>query len=223
MGAAIGQSLPVAVGVLISPLPIVAVVLMLVSGRAKANAFAFLLGWFLAVGAVTVVVALLAGAGTDTEQGTPLWAAITKIVLGLALLLLAVKQWRGRPRVGVEPPAPKWMAAIDGFTPVKAAGLAALLGAVNPKNLLLVVSGGAAIATAAAGDTNAQVVASIVFALVASVGVATPVFIYLFMGDRAAAMLDELKGWMIHNNAVIMAVLLLVLGAKMLGDGIAAL
>lgn len=223
MGAAIGQSLPVAVGVLISPLPIVAVVLMLVSGRAKANAFAFLLGWFLAVGAVTLVVALLAGAGTDTEQGTPLWAAIVKIVLGLALLLLAVKQWRGRPRAGVEPPAPKWMAAIDGFTPVKAAGLAVLLGAVNPKNLLLVVSGGAAIATAAAGDTNAQVVASIVFALVASVGVATPVFIYLFMGDRAAAMLDELKAWMIHNNAVIMAVLLLVLGAKMLGDGVAAL
>lgn len=223
MGAAIGQSLPVAVGVLVSPLPIVAVVLMLVSGRAKANAFAFLVGWFVAVGAVTLLVALLAGAGSDTEAGTPLWAAIVKIVLGLALLLLAVKQWRGRPRAGVEPPAPKWMAAIDGFTPVKAAGLAVLLGAVNPKNLLLVVSGGTAIATAAAGDTNAQVVASVVFALVASLGVATPVFIYLFMGDRAATMLDGLKAWMIHNNAVIMAVLLLVLGAKMLGDGIAAL
>lgn len=223
MGAAIGQSLPVAVGVLVSPLPIVAVVLMLVSGRAKANAFAFLVGWFVAVGAVTLLVALLAGAGSDTEAGTPLWAAIVKIVLGLALLLLAVKQWRGRPRTGVEPPAPKWMAAIDGFTPVKAAGLAVLLGAVNPKNLLLVVSGGTAIATAAAGDTNAQVVASVVFALVASLGVATPVFIYLFTGDRAATMLDGLKAWMIHNNAVIMAVLLLVLGAKMLGDGIAAL
>lgn len=43
------------------------------------------------------------------------------------------------------------------------------------------------------------------------------------MGDRAAEVLDELKTWLIHNNAAIMAVLLLVLGAKMLGDGIAAL
>ncbi|MCO7273588.1 MULTISPECIES: GAP family protein [Cellulosimicrobium] len=223
MGAAIGQSLPVAVGVLISPLPIVAVVLMLVSGRAKANAFAFLVGWFVAVGAVTLLVATLAGAATPDDDGPPLWAAILKIVLGVLLLLLAVKQWRGRPRAGVEPPAPRWMAAIDAFTPVKAAGLAILLGAVNPKNLLLVVSGGAAIASAAPDDTNAQVVAAVVFALVASVGVATPVFIYLFMGSRAASMLDELKAWMIHNNAVIMAVLLLVLGAKMLGDGIAAL
>ncbi|ARU51585.1 threonine/homoserine/homoserine lactone efflux protein [Cellulosimicrobium cellulans] len=223
MGAAIGQSLPVAVGVLISPLPIVAVVLMLVSGRAKANAFAFLAGWFVAVGAVTLLVATLAGAATPDDEGPPLWAAILKIVLGVLLLLLAVKQWRGRPRAGVEPPAPKWMSAIDAFTPVKAAGLAVLLGAVNPKNLLLVVSGGAAIASAAPADTNAQVVASVVFALVASLGVATPVFIYLFMGSRAATMLDDLKAWMIHNNAVIMAVLLLVLGAKMLGDGISAL
>ncbi|WP_426310350.1 GAP family protein [Cellulosimicrobium sp. E-16] len=223
MGAAIGQSLPVAVGVLISPLPIVAVVLMLVSGRAKANAFSFLVAWFVAVGAVTLLVATLAGAATPDDEGPPLWAAILKIVLGVLLLLLAVKQWRGRPRAGVEPSAPRWMAAIDAFTPVKAAGLAVLLGAVNPKNLLLVVSGGAAIASAAPDDTNAQVVASVVFALVASLGVATPVFIYLFMGSRAATMLDELKAWMIHNNAVIMAVLLLVLGAKMLGDGVASL
>lgn len=223
MGAAIGQSLPVAVGVLISPLPIVAVVLMLVSGRARANAFAFLLGWFVAVGAVTLVVALVAGAATPSDDGPPLWAAILKLVLGVLLLLLAVKQWRGRPRDGMEPPAPRWMAAIDAFTPVKAAGLAVLLGAVNPKNLLLVVSGGAAIATAAPGDTTAQVVASVVFALVASIGVAAPVFIYLFMGSRAATLLDELKAWMTHNNAVIMAVLLLVLGAKLLGDGIASL
>ncbi len=223
MGAAIGQSLPVAVGVLISPLPIVAVVLMLVSGRARANAFSFLAGWFVAVGAVTLVVALLAGAATPSASGPPPWTAILKIVLGLLLLLLALTQWRGRPKAGTEPPAPRWMAAIDTFTPVKAAGLAVLLGAVNPKNLLLVVSGGAAIASAAPGDTNAQVVATVVFALVASAGVATPVFIYLFMGSRAATTLDELKAWMTHNNAVVMAVLLLVLGAKMLGDGIAIL
>jgi threonine/homoserine/homoserine lactone efflux protein len=223
VGAAIGQSLPVAVGVLISPLPIVAVVLMLVSERARANAGAFLVGWFVSVLVVVGLVAVLAGSAVPDDEGTPLWAAIVKIVLGLLLLLVAVKQWRGRPREGVEPETPKWMAAIDGFTPGKALGLAVLLSAVNPKNLLLVVSGGAAIAAAAPGDTDAQVVAAVVFALVASVGVVTPLVIYLAMGDRAAAVLDGLKTWMIQNNAVIMAVLLLVIGAKMIGDGISAL
>ncbi|MFD6175624.1 MULTISPECIES: GAP family protein [unclassified Isoptericola] len=223
MGAAIGQSLPVAVGVLISPLPIVAVVLMLVSERAKANAAAFLVGWFVAVLVVVGLVAVLAGSAVPDDEGTPLWAAIVKIVLGLLLLLVAVKQWRGRPREGVEPETPKWMAAIDRFTPGKALGLAVLLSAVNPKNLLLVVSGGAAIAAAAPSDTNAQVVAAVVFALIASAGVVTPLVIYLAMGERAAAVLDGLKTWMVQNNAVIMAVLLLVIGAKMIGDGITAL
>ena len=43
MNAAIGQSLAIAVGVMVSPLPVVAVILMLVSGRARANAVTFVL------------------------------------------------------------------------------------------------------------------------------------------------------------------------------------
>lgn len=223
MGAAIGQSFPVAVGVLISPLPIVAVVLMLVSRRAKANAAAFLIGWFVAVLVVVALVAFLTGSSAPSDAGPPVWGSVVMIVLGVLLLVLAVRQWQGRPREGVAPGTPTWMAAIDRFTPGKALGLAVLLSAVNPKNLLLVVSGGAAIATAASGDLKAQVVAAVVFALVASAGVMTPLVIYLATGERAARILDGLKAWMIRNNAVIMAVLLLVIGAKMIGDGITAL
>ena len=40
------------------------------------------------------------------------------------------------------------------------------------------------------------------------------------MGERAAGLLARLEGWMAHNNAVIMAVLLLVIGAKLIGDAI---
>lgn len=223
MGAAIGQSLPVAVGVLVSPLPIVAVVLMLVSRRARANALAFVAGWFLAVLAVVVAVALVAGSAAPDDDGPAAWTGWLKIVLGVLLLFVSVRQWRGRPRGDDEPPAPGWMSAIEGFTPVRSVGLAALLGVVNPKNLLLVVSGGTAIAAAAPPDTSTTVVAALVFALVASAGVVTPVVIYFSLGDRAAVVLDELRAWMVHNNAVIMAVLLLVLGAKMLGDGISVL
>jgi Sap, sulfolipid-1-addressing protein len=56
--------------------------------------------------------------------------------------------------------------------------------------------------------------------VVASLGVATPVVIYLAMGDRAGAILQNLRTWLVHNNTTIMAVLLLVLGAKIVGDGI---
>jgi hypothetical protein len=44
---AIGQSLPFAVGVGLSPIPIIAVVLMLATPRARVNGPAFLAGWVL--------------------------------------------------------------------------------------------------------------------------------------------------------------------------------
>jgi hypothetical protein len=50
MGEAIGQLLPLAVGVAVSPMPIVAVILMLVTPRARSNGPAFLLGWLVASG-----------------------------------------------------------------------------------------------------------------------------------------------------------------------------
>lgn len=222
MGSAIGAALPVAIGVLVSPLPIVAVVLMLVTPRAIANSLTFLVGWILGIYVVGTVVVLLAGA-TTSGQDKPAWTAWVKLILGVLLLLVALRQWSGRPRGDAEPATPAWMKAVEGFRPPKAFGLAVLLGSVNPKNLLLVISGAAAIATAAPGQTSTQLIALVVFALVASVGVAAPIVIYLGMGDRAADTLDGLKVWMIGNNAVIMAVLLLVLGFKMIGDAISAL
>jgi hypothetical protein len=43
------------------------------------------------------------------------------------------------------------------------------------------------------------------------------------MGARAASILTGLKTWMAAHNAAIMTVLLLVLGAKLIGDAIAGL
>ncbi|PJI91131.1 GAP family protein [Luteimicrobium subarcticum] len=223
MNGAIGASLPVAVGVMISPLPIAAVVLMLSSAKAKVNAFAFLVGWVLAVFVIALVVAMLAGSSTDDDGGPAAWVSWTKIVLGVLVLFLCFTQWQGRPREGQQASPPKWMSAIDSFTPVKATGLAVLLGGINPKNLLLVISGGATIAAAAPDDTTAQVVASIVFAVVASLGVLLPIVIYLAMGDRAPSVLDAMKNWLVQHNNIVLAVLLLVIGVKLLGDGIAGL
>jgi threonine/homoserine/homoserine lactone efflux protein len=223
MGHAVGLSLPVAVGVLISPMPIVAVVLMLVSQRARANGLAFLAGWVVGIAVVgTAVVLLVGGATGDDGSGPPTWASILKLVLGVLLLLLAVKQWTGRPSDGETAPTPGWMSAIDSFTPVKAFGLAAGLGAVNPKNLLLVVAGATTIAQAAP-ERGQQLGALAVFVVIASLGVASPVVVYLSMGTRAAQILQRLKTWLIANNATVMSVLLLVIGAKMLGDAISGL
>jgi threonine/homoserine/homoserine lactone efflux protein len=223
MGQAIGQMLPAAVGVAISPLPIVAVVLMLVSRRGRANGPAFVAGWVVAlaiVGAIVLAVASGAGASDSGEPAT--WVSIVKLALGVLLLLVGVRQWRGRPRDHSDGSMPKWMSALDTFTPVKAAGAGALLAGLNPKNTLLAIGGAAAIAGTGIA-TDDQVVAYAVFVLIATAGVGTPVVLALVMGNRSAKLLDATKDWMAANNAVIMAVLLLVLGVKLIGDGISGL
>lgn len=219
MGEAIGESLPIAVGVLVSPMPIVALVLMLVSRHAGSNGTSFVVGWLAGIFVLGTLVALLVGAAGSAEADTPAWAALLKIVLGALLLLLALRSWRGRPEEGESAPTPSWMAALDEFNAAKAFGTGVLLGSVNPKNLLLVVSAGSTIATATP-MTGERIVAMAVFTVVASLGVLVPFGIYLLAGDRAAQLLEGIKSWMIANNAAIMTVLLVVLGVKMVGDGV---
>ena len=223
MGEAIGDMLPAAVGVAISPVPIIAVVLVLVSPRGRLNGPAYLVGQVIGVAGAGAIVLLVAGSAGDTDGGQPAdWVSWLKLVLGLALLVLAAKQWRGRPRDGEEPLTPKWMGAIDSFTPPKAVGAGIVLSALNPKNLILTIAGMAAIVGAGIpGDEEAT--ALVVFTVVASLGMAIPVVMFFVLGDRAGPLLARLENWMAQNNAVIMSVLLLVIGVKLIGDAISGL
>lgn len=222
MGGAIGQVLPMAVGVALSPLPIIAVILMLVTKQARVNGPMFVIGWLIGLAIIgIVVIGVLGGAGSGSGE-TATWILWLEAILGGLLLLVAARQFRGRPHDGETAPTPAWMGAIDSFTPAKSLGAAALLSGLNPKNLLLAV--GAAASIVATGlPTSEQAIAYTVFALIATVGVATPVVIYFALGDRAPAVLERMKGWMGQHNAVIMAVLCLIIGVKLLGQAMGGL
>jgi threonine/homoserine/homoserine lactone efflux protein len=223
MGQAIGQALPYGVGVALSPVPIIAVVLMLATPQGGINGPAFLAGWIVGIAVLGTIVLLAASGASASDHGAPAtWVSIVKIVLGVLLLALAAKQWRGRPRGDAEPELPAWMKTIDTFTPVKSIGMAVLLSAINPKNLLLVVAAAAAIAQTGVSTVD-QAVALAVFILIATLGVGAPVAIFFLMGARATKILGELHEWMARENATIMAVICLIIGAKLIGDAIAGL
>jgi threonine/homoserine/homoserine lactone efflux protein len=223
MAEAIGQVLSLGVGVALSPVPIIAVVLMLGTPRARANGPAFLLGWVTGLALAGTVILLVASGADASEDGDPAtWVGVLKLVLGVLLLLVAARTWQVRPRGDREAELPKWMEAIDRFTASRSIGFGALLSGVNPKNLVLTVGAAAAIAQTGipAGE---QAVALAVFIVVATLGPGIPVAIYFAMGDRAERLLEELKGWMAAHNAAIMAVLCLLIAVKLIGDGITAL
>jgi threonine/homoserine/homoserine lactone efflux protein len=223
MSEAIGQILSLGVGVALSPVPIIAVVLMLATPRGRANGPAFIGGWLLGLGVVgAIVLAVSSGADASEADGPATWVGVLEIVIGALLLPVALRQWRGRPRGDAEAALPKWMRTIDRFTPQRALAMGVALSAINPKNLLLTVGAAASIAKTGLG-TGQQAIALAVFVLIGTLGPGLPVAIYFLMGERATRILDDLKNWMGHNNAAIMAVLCLVIGAKLIGDGISSL
>jgi hypothetical protein len=224
MGQAISEILPLAVGVMLSPIPIIAVILMLFSPRAKVNGPSFLLGWVVGLAAVCAIVyAVASGLDTSSDADASDGSSTLLVVLGIALILMARRHWKARPKAGEEPAMPKWMAAIDNVTPVKALGLGVLLSGLNPKNLLLAVGAAAAVGQLAGLSTTDAVVALAVFVIIGSLSVAIPVVGYLLAGDRMRPKLEAWKLWLEHNNATVMAVLLLVIGVVLLSKGLGPL
>ncbi len=220
MGAAIGEILPLALGIAISPVPIIAAILMLLSPKARATSVGFLIGWVLGIAVAIVAFTLLSSLipTQDPEASKPIQGTI-QLVLGALLLLLAIRQWLGRPKGGAAPALPKWMRAIDRIAFPGALGLGLLLSALNPKNLIMAAGAGVDIGSAGL-DTGPLVIAIVIFVVIAACTIATPVIAYLIAADRLRGTLDALRGWLERENAVIMAVLLLVIGIAMIGKGI---
>ena len=220
---AFGENLPLAIGIAISPVPVIAVILMLMTPKARTNAPAFLAGWLLGLVVVGAVVLVVVGsAGVTTSSSESKTVAAVKLVLGLLLLFLAWRQWHGRPKPGEEAAMPKWMKALDSFTPGRSVAVGALLAGVNPKNLILDASMAAGVAqTGLPGAQQALVMLGLI--VVASLGLIVPVAAFLLYGERARGVLDEWKTWLAGNNATVMTVLFLVFGVTLVGKGIAGL
>ena len=223
MGEAAGQVLSYGVGVALSPLPIVAVVLMLATPKGRVNGPAFILGWVFGLAVAGMIVLMVAGGADMSDPGEPSSGnSYLKIALGVLLLGLAARQFRGRPQGDDQAELPAWMKTLDNFNAVKAAGAAVLPAAVNPKNLILIV--GAAMAISQTNSsTGAEAGALALFVVIGTIGPAIPVVIYFFMRDRADAILGHLKAWMTRQNATIIAVICLIIGAKLIGDAVSSL
>jgi threonine/homoserine/homoserine lactone efflux protein len=222
LGQAIGGLLPSAIGVALSPVPIIAVILVLGTPKARSNGPAFALGWVGGLVVVSVIVLLVASGASNPNSASSTAVNAIKLALGAVFLFMAAAQWQKRPKKGEEPTMPKWMETIDTFTPAKSLAFGAALSAVNPKNLALTIAAAGSIAQAGLG-AGQDTIAVAVFVVLGSLTVAGPVVFSMLATKKAEGPLAAIKDVMSDHNAVIMFVVLLVLGAKLLGDGIAGL
>ena len=224
MGDVIGEIIPLALAIAISPIPIIAVILLLFTDHPKPNAGAFVVGFYLGVAAFLGIMIAIASSQdlSNSGSGASTGSFWIKILLGCLLFVGAYRQLQKRPGPDAEPEQPKWMAGIATFTAGKSFTTGLVVGAVNPKNIVVSLGAAMTISTAALG-AGEDVATVVVYALVGSAGVAAPLLVAITLGDRSSAVLDSWKAWLTQNNAVVMAVLFAVIGGVLIGKGVSGL
>jgi threonine/homoserine/homoserine lactone efflux protein len=193
----------IGLGITLEPFPLTAFILVLSAEKGRWKGLAFILGWLACLVAVIAAVFLATRNNPPEPQTVPSDAALAvKLVLGIVLILIALRQRRrmGRPR---KPAA--WMTKVDRLSLWGAAGLAAFL---QPWTL---VAAGASTIVEAKLATAASYLVLVLFCLLA-----TSSYLYLelyatFAGAGADARLQRLRDWLnAHQDQAIIAICLLL-------------
>lgn len=217
---AAGGFLPLALAIALSPFPIVATTLLLTGPRARVAGWQFLVGWAAGLALLTAAALLVVGQAESTGSGSTV-VAWARVALGAALIALAVRKLLPRASAPDDAPAvPGWMAAFDAPSGARTLGLGALLGGANPKNIALAASAAAIVQETAPDDV---VAAGAVFVLLCSPAVLVAVLAHAALGARAEPALLTVRRFMTRHSAALTAAVLLLIGASVLGDGLAAL
>jgi len=234
MWTAIGESLPFALGLTLSPFVIVTGIVLLLGDGGRAKSALFGLGWMLAILVLTTIGLLIVdSAKAVSEEYAETGFNIAQLFFGTLFLVLAALAWHKRPRgadatgdaaAASESTAkkPSLLSRLDGLGMPGALGVGIAQGFLVLKNIPLALSAGAVIGRAGLPGTQAAT-AAVVFAVVGTLGVIVPLAVALVGGDRLTPSLQATRGWFETNMSAITFTVLLVLGALFLGKGLGLL
>ena len=210
---------PLGLVVALSPITVIPAVLVLQAPRPRPTGLAFLAGWAVGLALVTAACVQLSHSLSGAHKSPPEWASWLRVVLGAALIIFGIYRWFTRHN---STDSPGWMKKIATVTPARAAAMGVALVVVRPDVVLICVPAGLAIGTAGLG-LEGDWLAAAFFVIVAASTVAIPTLAYAIAGARLDDTMRRLKDWMEKNNAALMAVIMVVIGAMVLRHGAQAL
>lgn len=220
MGWVDGELGLVALAAMLSPTTLSFSVLALVLGdRPLRTGFLFYLGALTATLAVGVVAAFVIGDAAASNTSTPkTWVAVVDVVAGVLVALYVVRMMRRPPN------------------PEQAASMIERMGKVASSPAIAIVGAGAALANPGGfiplalkeiseTDPSAAeyVVEWVLFTLVALLPLAVALVMLLVARERTVRILTAARGWLERHARTIAAVLLFLLAAALLRNGIAGL
>jgi hypothetical protein len=137
----------------------------------------------------------------------------------MALLALAYFTWQRRPPPQTTPALPAWLQTIHQVSPLMALFTGLFFGLVSLKNLIFSAAAAAAIGQAHLSTTQ-SLLAILLFIAIATAGIATPVYVSYAKKEQAQAILDGWMQWLSANNTTIVCLLCLLIGVRLIGDGL---
>ena len=205
----------IGLAITLEPIPLTAFILILLAKGGVRKGAAFIFGWLLSLAIVVAVTVLVTGNKPPKPNTAPSLAALAvKILIGVALVLIAVRQRRrmGTPRPPKKPP--KWQTGLDNMSPWFVIGLAPL---TQPWGL---VAAGVAVIVEAKLSSWESYVALFLFCLV-STGIYLAMELYAgFRPERAQAFLGGIRTWIDTHTDQVIIVVSLVLGFWLVGKSI---
>jgi Sap, sulfolipid-1-addressing protein len=215
-----GELWLVALAAMLSPTTLSFSVLALVLGdRPLRTGFLFYLGALTATLAVGVVAAFVIGDAAASNTSTPkTWVAVVDVVAGALVALYVVRMMR-------RPPNPEQAASmIERMGKVASSPAIAIVGAgamlANPGGFIPL-----ALKEISETDPSATeyVVKWVLFSLVALLPLAVALIMLLVARERTVRALTAARGWLERHARTIAAVLLFLVAAALLRNGIAGL
>jgi len=214
---ALGISLPLALGIAAAPWAIITLMILLLTPRAVSNAYAFLMGWFIGLLLVVIVVMNSPGLMNDSGEPSRLMGWI-RLGMGAVFMVFSFFLFKKIPKGKDQQTIPKWIEKVDSFGIFHAAGLGIFHSTLNLKNSSMAVVGAASIARQ--GLTSWQeLMALLLFCMIASIGVMIPHIIFILFRRNTELIFGKIKIWILKNRVLVLLLILIIFGGLSLYKG----
>lgn len=211
---------PLVTGSAVVPIQIIITILLLRSTKGRVTAVA----WVAGMTAVRLVQGVLFGLVLTSdstpaggEEGTSPLTGGLLLVIGILLLVVALRQVLNQP--DADDPPPKWLEATRTMAPARAFLLGAAILAIGAKFWVLTLGAISAINDADLGYT-AGIALFLLFVLLAESAQLGVLGVAFAMPERSAAVLTRASGWLEAHNRVIVIVLGVIFGVWFLIKGL---
>jgi hypothetical protein len=205
----------IGLAVTLDPLPLTAFLVVLPSRRGAVKGAAFVFGWLVSLAIVVAITVIATGNNPPRPSTSPSLAALAvKIVLGVILVLIALRHIRARSRPKPPKKPPKWQEHVDNMSPWFAMALAPTL---QP---WVLIGAGAATVVEAKLSSWESFLALFLYCVLASASYLAMEIYAVARPAKSQAILTGARTWINDHTDQVIIVGSLLIGLWFIGDSI---